>query len=275
MARCARSGCRTSRLEAFRRLLRLGVEMDGAWFCSPGCVRLEAAGRLIDARPPRAGVPPVPPLRLGVLLLHQGAVSSATLSRALISQRQSGRKLGAELVASGATDVEHVLRGLAAQAGVSYLATVDPACVRHAPGGLSLDEIRALGVVPIQADAADRVLMVACPAPVPRAALAALRQLTGWMPEPYLVSDDTWGRLVAAYGTAPAGDARRVEFTTVRDVDEAAAQIAAAAASQGAVTVTQARSETSTWVRIVGREAISTLLVPSKEEKWQAATTSR
>jgi hypothetical protein len=120
--------------------------------------------------------------------------------------------------------------------------------------------------VPIQVDEANRLLVVACPAPVPRAALAALRQLTGWSPEPLLVTDADWQALSRAYGSAAVTRRRRVEFDRVRDVDAAAARIAAAA-REGAITITQAHDDDSTWVRVEGRELVSTLLVPRKEDQ--------
>jgi hypothetical protein len=246
------------------RYARVGLRVDGAWFCSPACVEFAARRRLRSGRPSGTAVPPVPALRLGVLLLHQGAITSTQLAKALAAQQLTGRRLGAQLQDMKLADAEAVLRGLSAQAGVSYLSAVDPSCVRSAPGGLSTDEVRALGVVPIQVDEANRLLIVACPAPVPRAALAALRQLTGWSPEPLLVTDADWQALSRAYGSAAVTRRRRVEFDRVRDVDAAAARIAAAA-REGAITITQAHHDDSTWVRVEGKGLVSTLLVPRKE----------
>ena len=275
MARCTHDACGRVRPNFLLRYTRMGLRVDGAWFCSPSCVEVATAERLRGAR--RAGSPlrPVPPLRLGVLLLHQGAVTSAELNQALSAQRVSGRRLGAELLQRGSVDVDSVLKALAAQAGARYLTAVDPACVRTGPGGLSRDEVRALGVVPIQVVAADRLILVACPAPLPRAALSALRQLTGLTPEPLLVSDDDWKALNDAYGTAPADPQRQTAFAVVRDVADAAAQVAAAAAAQGSVTVTEAYGDTSVWLRINGPSAIKTLLMPREGSEWLAATTSR
>jgi hypothetical protein len=275
MAQCAHDECRRWRPDLLVRYARIGLRVDGAWFCSPACVEF-AARRRLRSRHPTAGttVPPVPALRLGVLLLHQGAITSTQLARALAAQPLTGRRLGAQLQDMKLADAEIVLRGLSAQAGVSYLTAVDPACVRSAPGGLSTDEVRALGVVPIQVDEANRLLIVACPAPVPRAALSALRQLTGWTPEPLLVTDADWQLLTRAYGSAAVTRHRRVEFDRVRDVDAAAARIAAAA-SEGAITVTQAHDEKATWVRVEGNGLVSTLLMPRKEdEECLAVTTS-
>ena len=212
-------------------------------------------------------VPPIPALRLGVLLLHQGSLTSTQLGTALTAQRVSGRKLGDELQLMGLADAETVLRGLSAQAGVSYLTSVDPSCVKSAPGGLSSDEVRALGVVPIHVDSANRLLVVACQAPLPRAALNALRQLTGWTPEPLLVTDANYHTLLKAYAAAAAGSPRHVAFARVRDVDDAAARIAAAAAVDRSVTMTEVHSAGATWVRVEGAEFTNTLLVSDQHEE--------
>ena len=276
MARCSRNNCRTWRPDILVRYAHLGLKVDGAWFCSAACVESATQQRRAGVRRFDAHVPAVPALRLGVLLLHQGAITSAELGQALGAQRITGRRLGAELQHMGLTDAESVLRGLSAQAGVSYLAAVDPACVRNAPAGLSTDEIRALGVVPIQVDESNRLLLVACQAPLPRAALSALRQLTGWTPEPLLVSDVDWQTLMHNYGATATATERRVEFVRVQDVEEAAARIAAAAANEGAITLTEAHCDSSTWVRIQSPGAINTLLMRHGKDnrEWQAAITS-
>jgi len=262
MARCSHDDCRRWRPDTLVRYARLGLRVDGAWFCSPKCVEFTAKRRLLGVRPPSSSVPPIPALRLGVLLLHQGAITSMQLTKALGAQRLTGRPLGAQLLDMRMADAESVLRGLSAQAGVSYLTAVDPACVRSAPGGLSADEVRALGVVPIQVDETNRLLVVACQAPLPRAALSALRQLTGWTPEPLLVSDVDWQLLTRAYGSNTTRRQQRVVFDHVRDIDDLAARIAAAAAHDGTVTMTEAHYDRSTWVRVEGQGAISTMLLP-------------
>jgi hypothetical protein len=276
MARCSRNDCRRWRPDTLVRHAHIGLQVDGAWFCSSACVASATEQRLLGVRRPTALAPAVPALRLGVLLMHQGAITSANLSNALAAQRHSGRRLGAELLHLGLVDAVSVLRGLSAQAGVSYLAAVDPACVLNAPGGLSTDEVRALGVVPIQVNESNRTLVVACQAPLPRAALSALRQLTGWTPEPLLVSDIDWQTLMHNYGATAPPSERRVEFTRVQGVGDAAARIAAAAASVGTITLTEAHCDSSIWVRIESPGAIDTLLMRHEKDnsEWPAATTS-
>jgi hypothetical protein len=276
MARCSGNDCRRWRPDAVVRYARVGLQVDGAWFCSAACVERATHKRLLGVRRPGTQLPAIPALRLGVLLLHQGAISSADLTKALGAQRVSGRRLGAELQHMGLADAVSVLRGLSAQAGVSYLTAVDPSGVRHAPGGLSTDEVHALGVVPVQVDESNRLLVVACQAPLPRAALSALRQLTGWTPEPLLVTDADWHTLSENYGSAAPVSERRVEFVRVQNVEDAAGRIAAVAATEGAITVTEAHCGSSTWVRVESPGATETLLMRHDRDisEWPVATTS-
>ncbi|MEQ1871755.1 MAG: hypothetical protein ABL961_17195, partial [Vicinamibacterales bacterium] len=255
------------------RALGLGVRLDHAWFCSNRCVTAEAADRLrqIAASEPLATPAPTP---LGTVLLQQKGITQAQLKSALLEQRKSGLRLGDQLLQMAYTSPDAVLKALAAQGGVPYLATIDQSAVRTAPGGLSGDEVRALGLVPFRA--ADQVLMVACRAPLPQAALAALHALTGRIVEPYLVSDAAFERLLRQYG---AGVPASVPTTTVRDISEGASRIAAVAAEAGDVTLREARVDPFTWVRIAADGQISTLLVPpfpqeiEDHQSWLAATT--
>ncbi len=75
-----------------------------------------------------------------------------------------------------------VLRALATQAGVSYFSTFDVA-VERGPVSMPAATVRALGLVPFDADDVLRRLSVICAAPVPKSAIRALTRLTGWVPE--------------------------------------------------------------------------------------------
>jgi hypothetical protein len=253
----------------------LGLSADNVWFCSPDCLAAETADRLrASVFPAAPSAFAVPPLRLGVLLVHQGAITTKNLTAALTLQRASGRRLGDELVHLGFCTAQQVLKGLAAQAGVSYLGTVHPGRVRVASCGLSADEVRALGLVPVGGAASSRLLMVACTAPVPRAALAALGRLTGWNPEPYLVTDADFTLLMDAYGVAAPLPGPERRFVKVRDVDDAARRIAAAVTDEHSISMTEAHCAPFTWVRVAGARAVNTLLVPHEQEViCQAATT--
>lgn len=274
MARCSRNSCRTWRPDAAVRACGIGARLDGAWFCSSTCVKAEAADRLRQAAAAQQASLPVATPPLGSVLLQQKGVTPGQLQSALLEQRKSGLRLGDQLLQLGYTSPDAVLKALAAQSGVPYLVTIDAAAVRTAPGGLANDEVRALGVVPFKE--LNQVLMVACRAPLPRAALAALQALSGLTVEPYLVSDAALDRLQRAYG---AGVPAPVQTTTVRDISDGASRIAAVASEAGSVTLREARVDPFTWVRIAADGQVSTLLVPpfpqeiEEHESWLAATT--
>lgn len=272
MARCSHNGCRRWRPSTAIRALGLGLRVDSAWFCSDRCVAAVAEQRLRDIGA-RITETQVPPQRLGQILTQQRKITGSELVKALESQRASGRRLGRELLHLGLITREALLGALSAQTGTRYLTTIDTASVRTAPGQLSADEVRALGVVPF-GDSNGR-LLVAFAAPVPNAALDAMAVLIGRPIDPFLVDDDDLVRLQAAYG---AQAVPTVATWMVKDAADGAERIAEAAAKAGAVDVKEARVDPYTWVRIEANGRVSTLLVPpspasSEEDPWPAATT--
>jgi len=172
------------------------------------------------------------------------------VAQVLDAQRHSGLKFGAQVVKLGLASEESVLRALARQAGVGYLAQLDVSNVVNAPANLSPHAARALSLVPFCEPEHGRV-KVACAAPLPRMGLAAFRRLTDLAPEPYFVADAVWETLVTAYGTG-VEDPTASHFMETHDLSEAAATIAAAAAggSGANARLTEARFEPYTWVRV-------------------------
>jgi len=243
-----------------------GVRLNGTWFCSRSCAAT-AVRRGLES-PPAVGesAGALPPLRLGALLRHQGAVTQAQLDTALASQRKSGLRLGAELQRLEFVTSATVVRALAAQAGVSYLTAVDAARVRRAPGGLTADMVRALGLLPFEAH--DRRLHVICTAPLPRPALRALARLTGWTAEPYLVDDGVWEKALEHYAPDAAGGHRS---EVVHDVAEASHAVAAAAGRDAVVRY--AGCGDFVWVRVEGGARTQDLLI-QEERPCQAAPTA-
>ena len=96
MPHCASSDCQTWRPQPFVRLARVGVRVDGDWFCSTACVESTAETRLRTADV-AFETAPRPPIRLGALLVHAGSITSAQLKEAVQSQSSSGLRIGAEL----------------------------------------------------------------------------------------------------------------------------------------------------------------------------------
>ena len=268
MARCSADGCQRWYPDLLVRG-GAGTTIDNRWFCSEGCVERTTRRRLLDARPMAAGIPAMPPVRLGVLLRHRGAVAAVDLDRALDAQQQSGLPLGAQLQSMGVIDGAALVQALAQQAGVSYLTSVEPSIVRDAPGRLSAGAIRALGLVPIREPENNRI-KVACTAPVPRVACGVLRRLTGWTVEPYLVSEENWAVLAQAYGesvTTETTGEHVAEFIKASSLSDAAARIASAASRKRTVSMTEAVCGPFTWVRVRGDGLVRDVIVDNDEQE--------
>ena len=274
MPRCATDACRRWRPGVLAG--RTGVRFDGAWFCSARCLAAYAAHALETTdvpAPPRQELA-IPPL--GTVLVQQRAVSREIVHAALREQRETGQRLGAQLQAMGAVTAADVLRALAAQAGVGYLTTLDPARVRAGHADLSRDTVRALGVVPFDCRPQAELLRVACTGPVPRHALGALREMTGYVIEPFLVSDEVFASLMDAYGTAQPEPALA---GVVRTLDDAARRVALAVQEGRAARMVRTRVDPFVWVRLEGLSGTEEFVLPlprrtEEATRWLAAPTS-
>ena len=163
MARCAWAECGRWWPTSIARRLRGGVVMNDEWYCSRQCAGLAFAEDLEASEPVAPRRPQaLPPLKVGMLLVHQGAISPVDLRQALDAQRSSGLPLGRALVQLGRTDESAVLKALASQAGLPFLATLDPSAVRACPEILAPPAVRALGLVPFGVDKDRRRLKTAC-----------------------------------------------------------------------------------------------------------------
>lgn len=144
MPRCARSSCGRWSPRFLRR--DAGITLDGRWFCSIGCGGWRVVGCSTRVRRPQACRRPVRFVS-GVWLRHQAGLTERQVQQVLDAQRQSGARFGTEVVRLGFVTAEEVLRALARQAGVGYLAQLDASNVMHAPAGLSPHAARALSLV--------------------------------------------------------------------------------------------------------------------------------
>lgn len=277
MPRCADFTCGRWRPERLAPKWAAGLRFNGHWYCSRECVEHAARVGLDTPAIATASAGALPPLKLGVLLRHLGAVTEQTLDLALDAQRSSGRRLGAELLALNLAPADAILKALAAQGNVSYLPAFDVQRVMHGPAWLPAETVRALGLVPFEANESEKRLRVVCTAPVPRSAMRALLKLTGWTAEPYLVEDDIWQQALRMYRpSAAANDSvQRRESVTVKGADAAAARIADSALLDRSVTMRSANCDQYTWVRVEGKQQVSDLMIPAAEEPCQAVRIAR
>jgi hypothetical protein len=248
-----------------------GVHMNGAWYCSERCAGQQASSDVERASArEQVRTRALPRVKLGLLLVHQGVITPVQLREALAAQQRTGRRIGEEIVASRMADAHAVVRALAVQAGLPCLPLLEPTAARFCEE-LGANAVRALGVVPIGVDATLRRMKVACTAPVPRLALSALRELTGWTAEPFLVPDRTLVALTDTYAAMAEAEGR--DQVVTREV--AGAAIAEAAAGSDDAVVSQAACDPYLWVRVSNGEQARDLFIPtSQEAAWPAVHTS-
>jgi len=275
MARCNLDSCQRWRPDALTA--HVGLTFDGRWYCSPVCLERVVRLRLVDAGQPRPHAYVTPPIKIGTLLIGQGAITKPEVDQALSLQQASGLRLGAQLRSLGRASAQQILKGLAAQARVGYLTAVNLGLVRQGPGALSRDTIRALGVVPFEVDDRRHLLKVACIAPVPRLSLSALRAVTGWDAGPFLVSDEQWPELLNAYGVMRPDDSAAPHSGFVTSIEDAAARIVRAAVEGRASRMIHTVGDPWLWVRLEGQHTAEDLVLAAGERAlegaWQAALT--
>jgi type II secretion system (T2SS) protein E len=270
MPRCADDSCARWRPD-LSQLAWAGVvvrpwgalRFNESWYCSRSCVERAALRGLAQSAALTQPITARRPLRLGVLLQHAGAISQAQLDMALGASATTGLRIGRQLEQLGFVSADMVLRALATQAGISYLSTFDVSRVQRSPLALPEAMVRSLGLVPFEANADMKQAHVVCTAPLPRSAMRAFARLTGWTPEPYLVTDRAFEAALAAY--RPAEDAEILHgATTVGTIGAAAAHVADTAVSDREVTMRHAAFDNRVWVRVEGMQRVSDLIVTSQ-----------
>lgn len=233
--------------------------------------------RLVEASRERPSGTTAPPHKLGVLLVHQGAISRPDVDAALALQEQTGLRIGAQLRQLGRVSGDDILRALAAQARVSYLTALNLDRVRQGPGDLTRETAQALGVVPFEVDRERQRLKVACIAPVPRISLSALRAVTGWDAGPYLVADEHWPSLLEAYGEARTVSDIVGHGGFVASIEEATARVVAKVETGEVSRMIHTVGDPWLWVRLEGEARSEDLVLSSNpagtETLWQAAHT--
>jgi hypothetical protein len=238
--------------------------IDQHWYCSTRCVEEAVRQRVRDLpRVEPAYVQSWRRTKLGLLLTQQVGLPRAIIDQALAAQGRAGVPMGETLRRQGLVSTDELLRALATQAGVRYLTAVDPRIVAHRPGELSQDVVRALGIVPIAADATRRQMQVACMAPIPGFAVRALTKLTEWAVEPLLVSDESLPHLIEVYGTK--WPRRTAVSGAVCDLLGGPAQVARFTKNWRIVRMLHERCDPYVWVRLDASGAIADVLMALPE----------
>jgi hypothetical protein len=244
---------------------RGGTVLDGDWFCSAECLDAVVRARLGRSLREPVSAPAQAPSRLGAILAHQRAITVDQLHGGLAAQKRTGLRLGAQLRALGYVTDADVLRALAFQAGIAYLTTPPFSQVAQIACGIPPEAAGALGLVPFEADEKTGRLKVACVAPLPRRALAALRDLTGWVPEAFFVADDAWASLQGAYAAAARREPAAAPATIVRTMAAAAERVVRAARQARTASLFAGQWEPYVWVRVEGPDSIEDVLLPTPD----------
>jgi hypothetical protein len=264
VVQCAHRPCGRQVPNVLVTWARVGMYIDHLWYCSTRCVEQTVRERIKD-------LPPVEPaynqgwraMKLGSLLMQQVGLSREIVESAVAEQGRLGAPIGRTLRDLGLVTNEDVLKALATQAGVRYLATINPQVVAHRPGELPRDVVRALGIVPVAADAKRREMQVACAAPVPGLAVRALTRLTKWAVEPLLVTDEAMPKLVELYDTSrgrhPLLDGE------VCDRMSGPRRVAQIAKRRRSVQIGHERCDPYIWVRVASDGTAADVLMPMPE----------
>jgi len=203
------------------------------------------------------------PAKLGHLLMRQLGLPSRLVDTALAEQRRIHQPLGRTLLQLGLIRPEDLLKALSLQAGVRYLASVDPAVVAHRHAELARDAMRALRLVPVATDPRRHVLQVACTAPVPVAAIRALGKMMDCNVEPLLVTDDVLPKLVDVYAGLDNPD--NTPVGAVCDARTGPAFVARLARAHRMVRLLHERCDPYVWVRLQSERIRADVLMPAVE----------
>ncbi|MEW5981050.1 MAG: hypothetical protein AB1806_01610 [Acidobacteriota bacterium] len=268
MVRCARDGCHRRLPGVLAKGLDLGVMVDGRWYCSARCVEHLVRAAIASLRSKPIGADRLwGSVRLGALLVRQVGLPDEVVETALAQQGRLQEPLGRTLRRLGVITANDLLRALAMQAGVRYLASVDPAAVAHRHGQLSDETVRALRIVPVAADPKRRALQVACTAPIPGQAVRALARITDSAVEPMLVADEALPPLVELYARAVGrnGNVRGTRCVT----DSGPRIVARTARAHREVRMLCERCDPYVWVRLDSEDGMADVLMatPASEEE--------
>jgi hypothetical protein len=124
------------------------------------------------------------PITLEELLVRHGAIADEQLAHAREEQAKWGGDLGRTLVDLGYITEELLLRAVAHQQRIPWVAPSDPAPAAHLSSALSLQLCERFGVITVAADLRARVLRVATADPTNELNLRALATASGFSIQP-------------------------------------------------------------------------------------------
>lgn len=125
-----------------------------------------------------------PPMSLEELLVRHGAIAEEQLAHAREEQAKWGGDLGRTLVDLGYITEELLLRAVAHQQRIPWVASSDPPPSQALAGALSLQLCERFGVIAVAGDLRARVLRVATADPTNEANLKALATASGYSIQP-------------------------------------------------------------------------------------------
>ncbi len=137
-----------------------------------------------------------PPMTLEDLLVRHGAIADEQLAHAREEQAKWGGDLGRTLVDLGYITEELLLRAVAHQQRIPWVAPTDPAPAAHLSSALSLQLCERFGVITVAADLRARVLRVATADPTNELNLRALATASGFSIQPAAAMQDWVDRAI-------------------------------------------------------------------------------
>lgn len=237
-----------------------GVEFEGKWYCSRGCLEVVLAGRVhallstSHLEKPRAHRFPI-----GLLLVHSGAISHSQLREAIRMQRESGRgRLGDWL--RHTTDLS--VQQLTAALGQQWGCPVFPLEQQSAPVAWSdlipLPLLESAAAVPAYASSDGRLLHLAFRDRVDHTLLYAVEQMLLCRTFPCVATGTAIHAQLERFRKLTSGN--DTSFDSVRESHEMTWTICNYAVELHAKRLVLARAGAYIWVRFFRAEAARDLL---------------
>jgi len=237
-----------------------GVNFDGRWYCSRGCLEAVLAGRVqvllssFHFERPRAHRIPI-----GLLLVNRGAISPAQLREAIRIQREAGHgKLGDWLHRTADLSVQQLTAALGQQWGCPVFPLENQAVPVAWSDLIPLPLLRSAGAVPAYASPDGRVLHLAFGERVDHTLLYAVEQMLLCRTFPCVAPGTAVQAQLEHFRRLTSGN--DTSFDTVRESPEMTWTICNYATELQARRLVLARAGAYIWVRFFRSNAVRDLL---------------